>query len=269
MSTPSSSNLEYKAKKIETPFETFLRYTDEKAVSATVLANILEDHLAEGASMLDIGAGNGEYLGLALQHIPTRHRINVTLVEPSQDLLQPLSRRFTKQLPDSHVEILNTDLQNFASDKKFDLILMAHLFYHIAQPARPEQLQKAIGLLKPGGTLIIVLREQDDIADYKNAFKPLLFDKEFKALVLDDVLTALPDPDKLHIDRRIVDATLRIPINENMEDTIGIIEFLLNKPWMDIPKDIQLSALQFIRDKEASFSLRDGVAVITKRHAGE
>jgi hypothetical protein len=115
----------------------------------------------------------------------------------------------------------------------------------------------------------VLTRVNVDIADYKNAFKPLLFDKEFKALVLDDVLTALPDPDKLHIDRHIVDATLRIPINENMEDTIAIIEFLLNKPWIDIPQDIQLSALQFIRDKEACFSLRDGVAVITKRHAEE
>lgn len=37
-----SFNLEYKNKQHETPFETFLRYTNEKERSSTVLANVME-----------------------------------------------------------------------------------------------------------------------------------------------------------------------------------------------------------------------------------
>jgi hypothetical protein len=51
MTTPG---FEYKKKKGETPFETFLRYTDEKEQSATKLAAIIEQHVGEGSQLLDI-----------------------------------------------------------------------------------------------------------------------------------------------------------------------------------------------------------------------
>ena len=65
----NTDGFEYRKKKNETPFETFLRYTDEKEKSAIELANILRDSLQESSKVLDIGTGNGEYLDLALTKI--------------------------------------------------------------------------------------------------------------------------------------------------------------------------------------------------------
>lgn len=64
----STNGFEYKNKKHETPFETFLKYTDEKEQSAAELAKILAPRLSKGSKLLDIGTGNGEFLYLALSN---------------------------------------------------------------------------------------------------------------------------------------------------------------------------------------------------------
>ena len=58
----STAGFEYRKKRDETPFETFLRYTDEKEKSAIKLAAVLQEGLHEHARILDVGTGNGEYL---------------------------------------------------------------------------------------------------------------------------------------------------------------------------------------------------------------
>lgn len=258
MTTPG---FEYKKKESETPFETFLRYTDEKERSATKLATILQARLGEASHILDIGTGNGEYLSLALSKTNIPDGVKLTLVEPSNDLYAQLKGKFEKQFLPTNVRIVNSDLQAFDSSEKFDVILMSHLFYHVPRAIWNEQLAKSLSMLKPEGVLIIVLREKDDAYDFKMAFKPLLFDALFKALTIDDVLSALPKK-ALRIVRHSAAAELRIPVEENIDDTISIIEFFLNKEWSDIPPSVQQSSLKFIKDKKGVFKQLDGIAVV-------
>lgn len=262
MTTPG---FEYKNKKNETPFETFLRYTNEKEQSAVKLATVLQKKLRNAASILDIGTGNGEYLKLVLlntsSHIADKTKL--TLLEPSSDLSAQLKNQFANLTPQASVEVVSSDLQAFDSDEKFDIILMSHLFYHLPRPAWSALLIKTLLLLKKDGVLIIVLRERDDAYSFKMAFKPLLFDSTFQAFTIDDVLAALPKDQVLHIDRQTASSELDIPIEKSLEDTISIIEFYLNKEWDDIPHNIQESSLDFIKKRNGIFKQLDGIALIT------
>lgn len=260
----NATGFEYINKKTETPFETFLRYTDEKEQSAVKLASILEKKLHDGSTILDIGTGNGEYLKLALSKLENLKGLKLGLVEPSDDLTAQLEDRLRGLSATNNITVISSDLQNFVSSEKFDVILMSHLFYHIPRPIWAEQLTKALSLLKSNGTLIVVLREKDDAYDFKMEFKPLLFDVSFKALTIEDVLSELPISEKLKITRHTSLSELRVPLDQNMDDSVSIIEFYLNKQWIDIPASIQLDSLEFIRDRGGILKQRDGIAEIVK-----
>lgn len=255
---------EYRNKRKETPFETFLRYTDEKEKSAIKLAAILKENVHEGSHILDIGTGNGEYLQLALSKFNLPENITLTLVEPSDDLVVQLEGRFARQLPDVNLKVVHSDLQNFDSDKQYDVILMSHLFYHIPRSTWTAQLAKALTLLKSDGLLITVLREKDDAYDFKMSFKPFLFGESFKALTIDDVLAALPKDPATEIRKHLAESELKIPFKESHEDAVSIIEFYLNKRWEEMPESIQQRVLEFIEDKYGVFKQRDCIAVIKK-----
>jgi SAM-dependent methyltransferase len=258
----NKAGFEYKNKKKETPFETFLRYTNQKEKSAVKLAAILKESVRGGSHILDVGTGNGQYLQLALSKLNLPEDMTLTLVEPSEDLVAHLERRFAGQLSGLNLRVVRSDLQNFDSDRRFDVILMSHLFYHIPRSTWTEQLTKALSLLKHGGLLIVVLREKDDAYDFKMAFKPLLFAKLFKALTIDDVLAVLPKDGIAGNTKHIVESELKIPFAKNLEDTIAIIEFYLNKHWEEMPQPIQREALEFIKNKRGKFKQRDCIAVI-------
>lgn len=57
------------------------------------------------------------------------------------------------------------------------------------------------------------------------------------------------------------ESELKIPL-DNPQDTIAIIEFYLNKPWDEIPKDMQHDIQQFIKSKRGLFKQIDSIAVI-------
>jgi len=260
-----STGFEYKNKKNETPFETFLRYTDEKARSAAKLAGILQGKLHDDFKLLDVGAGNGEYLGLALSQLDGANDIGLTLVEPSGDLANQLEARFKGLASTGDVNAIQSSLEDFATEDSFDVILMSHLFYHLAKSSWTEQLAKMLSYLKPEGTLLVVLREKDDAYDFKMAFKPLLFDASFKALTIDDVLDALPRDTDIKVTKHSVASELKVPFEQNMDDTIAIIEFYLNKQWQDMPAAIQQETLEFIRDRKGVFGQLDCIAAIERR----
>jgi hypothetical protein len=141
---------------------------------------------------------------------------------------------------------------------------MSHLFYHVPRSLWTEQLEKALSLLKSEGILVIVLREKDDVYDFKMAFKPLLFDTSFKALTIDDVLDALPKNENAKITKHSVAAELNMPFEQNKDDTIAIIEFFLNKPWQEIPETIQRQTFDFIKGRKGTFKQLDCIAIASK-----
>lgn len=255
----SDAGFQYQNLGKETPFETFLRYSDEKEQSASKLAEVLVESMRPGMHMLDIGTGNGEYLELFLSKVGIPDDIRLTLVEPSFDLSRQLQDRFIRRLHRQNLNVVSSSLDNYATDERFDLILMSHLFYHIPAPERREQIERAQSMLAPSGKLVVVLREKDDVYDFKMAFKPKLFSPDFRALTLDDILALIPDRESV---RAMSDSILRVPLDEQPSDAAAILSFFLDKEWDAVPAEIQEAAMAFVRERNGVLHLRDGIAII-------
>jgi cyclopropane fatty-acyl-phospholipid synthase-like methyltransferase len=211
-----SSGFEYyKNKKTETVFETFLRYTDQKEKSSVFLAALLDESIGPNFHLLDIGTGTGEFLKLALSKVKALPRINLTLIEPSDDLVKQLPGSLDELAPSPTIHLSHSTFDDFSTKEKFDVVIASHLFYHIPKNTWRNQITKMVSLLKPGGRVIIVQREEDEAYAFKMRFKPLIFGEKFKSITLSDVMATFPSSDSLRIVRHGVTSHIRFPIDTN------------------------------------------------------
>lgn len=259
-----SNNIEYKNKKGETPFETFLRYSDEKEKSSKLLAEVLVQNNLDGVSILDIGTGNGAYLAQALARIPNSSIYNLTLLEPSHVLAAQLLRRFKTILSKEKLTVLDKPFEEFVPTITFDVILASHVFYHFPREKWPEYLDKMLAMLSPDGRLIIVLRGKADPYKFMQTFKSRLTHKAYSAATTEDLLAVLYGMHDLRVTGYRSEAQLKFPLYENLEDTKTIIEFYLNNRWDKIPTEIQEESLKFIEGLDCVFKQIDAITVVSK-----
>ena len=255
---------EYLENQGESVFETFLRYTNEKEKSSAVLAGILRSLInRDGIGFLDVGSGTGEYLKLALNQSRSHKKICGTLLEPSGDLVRRL-RLTAVDLPDSvTVEIINSTFDDFATLNRFDIILASHLPF--PREVLPRVFRKMLDLLESDGCLIVVLREKDDVHEFRMTFKTRLMGQAYQSLAIDDVIQVFDEIAKarpLRISRHRADSELRFPLADNSRDAISIIEFFLNKKWEEFPADIRDAVLNHISRKKGIFHQTDGFLVV-------
>lgn len=259
------TTFEYASKRgLETPFETFLRYTDEKEKSAKELSKVLKKILRQSESFLDIGTGNGEYLKMALSKLKPLS-LNLTLLEPSKDLVKSLKN--TRFQDNTQVRIVNQTFEDFKSDDKYSTILASHL-YHIKKSEREKQFTKMLNLLQKEGTLIYVIRKKDDVYDFKMKFKPRIYNyKSFEAQSLEQsLITFRKISGSIPITIKILESHshVKLPIQTNHQDTITIVEFFLNKKWDGISKKIQKEILSYLKERKGDLKQIDGMAIIKK-----
>lgn len=265
---PLSKDFYYTKKEKETPFETFLRCSNQKENSSVVVARILKNNSSrKNVKFLDIGTGNGEYLRMILDKINPKARIDFTLIEPSNDLIGQLRKTINFFPRNSTTKIIKKTWEEFEGFERFDIILASHL-YHIPKEEYKIQLLKMINYLKTKGLLIFILRQEDDVYYFKMKFKPLFLGEKYQPLILNEALEIfkkLSEKEAL-LKIKIFDskAKLRIPIKNNFNDTITIIEFFLNKKWGKISGQIQKEIISFINKKRGIFEQIDGIALIRK-----
>lgn len=257
---------EYLDKKEETVFETFLKYTNEKEKSSMVLGKILEKLFdRDNMVFLDVGSGNGEYLKLSLNHIKLLKKVELTLLEPSDQLIKKLRLTVQGFPTNVSIKIIHSTLDNFTDNCLFDVILASHLPF--SREKLPQIFSRMLDLLKECGFLIVVLRRKDDIHEFRTMFKTQLLGKYYSSLNDDDaikVFNTLAKNKLLKISTFSADAELYFPIIENREATISIIEFLLNKKWEEFPDKIRESVLAYINQKNGVFHQIDGFVLVQK-----
>lgn len=256
-------------KEDKTAFEIFLRYSDEKEKSAAVLGRVLSRLLIkQGMTLLDVGSGNGEYLRLALCGARGIKKIIFTLLEPSPDLAKQL-RLTAKRFPrNAVVKIVRSTFEDFMTDSRFNVVLISHV--PLAKDRienLPVVYRKMLGLLKPDGCLIVVLRGKDDIHEFRTVFKSRLTGRDYQSLTTDDavgILREIAKKMRLRISTLGANAKLRLPYPDNMRDVISIIEFFLNKKWEEFPGDIRESVLDYIKQRKGILHQIDSFALVRK-----
>jgi len=95
-----------------------------------------------GKDVLDVGCG----FATTSQHIQKLGN-RVTGVESSAEAVRVARERIG--------QVFETDLQQFAIDKKYDTIVFADVLEHLAWPVRV--LKRYVPMLKPGGSVIVSL----------------------------------------------------------------------------------------------------------------
>lgn len=248
--------------------ETFLKYTSEKEKSSAVLANLLRKLLnRDNLNLLDIGSGNGEYLRLSLNKIRARRlkRVSITLLEPSKDLIKRL-RLIAKQFPPyAEVEINPSTFDDFVPSNSFDVILALHLPF--ARDVLPRIYKRMLDMLNSDGCLVVVLRKNDDIHEFRSTFKSRLMKESYHSLTIDsalDIFYELAKTRSIEVSTCSANSELHLPIAGNMRDVISIVEFFLNKRWGEYPKDIQEDILSYIERKKGILLQTDGFALVRK-----
>ncbi len=129
------------------------------AANARERFNFLKKAMPQGARVLDLGCGTGEFLKECKDH---GH--NATGIEPGEV--------YASHAHQSHgVEIFNTDWDRVdLGARKFDVIVSFHVFEHLRDPK--SALKWVVDRLAPGG---IVLLEVPDMSPLENG--PRLYER--------------------------------------------------------------------------------------------
>lgn len=111
-------------------------------------------------SILDVGCGNGEMTKKYLDEIISSHSITIKLhlLEPSLTALEDASAKLST--PNTEVKKHNVTLDEYLlsnTPNDFDLIIVSYVFYHL----NAKSVQGLISLLKPNGTLVIMMGGKD------------------------------------------------------------------------------------------------------------
>ena len=143
---------------------TFLEELPEEIrTSYAVQLAMIEQKIPKGASILEIGGGEGIFLKLVKDR-----GYDVELVEPS---VSASKRAATRGL---HVK--NNYIENVTFDKKFSLVFLSHVLEHIEDPL--SAIDRIKKLLKPQGCFLLT---QTNF----NGFMPRLLQSKWYAWVPD------------------------------------------------------------------------------------
>ncbi len=105
--------------------------------------------LPKNAEVLDLGCGMGEPI------IPyfLSKGLNVTGVDGSEELLKIASKRFPQ------VELILSDMRNLKLNRKFELVIAWHSFFHLPQEVQRAMFKVFVGHLNPNGILLFTSGE--------------------------------------------------------------------------------------------------------------
>ena len=199
----------------------FIKGSDEKEQIINILTSQILPNLKQTKSLLDVGAGDG-----TLTKAIAGPFKNIWTVEPNSEQIE-LLKAIRKD-----VNVVNGVWQETkeAIHEKFDLILCAHVLYHLETEKLDEYIESLTAKLNPGGKLVIILNSTDKTVEGKIAYH--------------DFFKRFCDPSKVSLDPSSIELDLKkkgysvdkIRINTsvsspNLEDFLEIGYFLLIEPY--------------------------------------
>ena len=102
--------------------------------------------LADGARVLELGCGNGEFWARNAGRLPKN--LTLVLTDSSAGMIEAAEQQLSNAGLSATYQVMSAE-RPFADDEGFDLILAKHMLYHVTD--RPAALSASKNLLKPGG----------------------------------------------------------------------------------------------------------------------
>jgi 2-polyprenyl-3-methyl-5-hydroxy-6-metoxy-1,4-benzoquinol methylase len=262
-------NVSFEYLKKLSPFEVFLKYTNEKVETAKNLKEIISNKFSEPKKykILDIGTGNGELISLTMGK--ENENVSLTLLEPSNDLSMEIHKQMALNSPNSKYKIVNSTFDDFTTSQKYDLILASHL-YHVQLTQLNEFLNRCLEMLTDNGVLIFIWRQKDDVSTFKELFKPQInpkkYPKGWKAKVSEMVMETI-DNEIPTVEYKLITKAnyIKLPIQKSLEDVHAIVEFLLNTEWHDIKAVQRAAIMDYIVGLGGKFKQKEGYLLISRK----
>ena len=115
--------------------------------SDVIIGKILDNaEVSEGQHVLDVACGTGVMFPYYLD----RNVASVTGIDISPEMAKIAQEKFRKE---ARVQVVCADVEEYAFDRKFDVIVVYNAFPHFPEPAK--LIKTLCGLLKDGGRLTI------------------------------------------------------------------------------------------------------------------
>lgn len=108
----------------------------------------------EGLTAIDLGCGEGfNAVGLA------KLGVNVTAVDKQAAMIERTQELANKEKVAIITEV--SKVQDFKPNTEYDIVLFTHVLHFIPSEDREKYIQKAINLVKTGGTIVFADLEDD------------------------------------------------------------------------------------------------------------
>ena len=107
--------------------------------------------------VLDVGCGNGAYISQISNFFPEK---SYTALDASAELISIAKRECAQQ----NIDFQHQGFETFQAKRPFDVIIMRLVVQHMKD--FPAVLSKALTLLKPGGTLLIIEPDFDHFCNW-------------------------------------------------------------------------------------------------------
>ena len=107
-------------------------------------AKFIAKYLKSGSCILDLGSGSG----LTVNKLSKNSDINIVAVEAFKEFSHYIKEK-------ENVEVVNADIRNFITDKKFDLISFFGIMHYFNEEEANGIYNKYVKYLKPNGYFIV------------------------------------------------------------------------------------------------------------------
>lgn len=131
---------------------------------------VIPELSTDSTSLLSIGCGAGD-LDIKILAAGRQHTAQVFYagLEPDAGQCEKFVTRMA--IPDDHntsIEGHNTRFEDFAAERRFDLIIMVHSLYYMGDPE--QAIDDALNLLNPLGRLVILIASNDSLNELSSSF---------------------------------------------------------------------------------------------------
>jgi SAM-dependent methyltransferase len=246
-------------------FFNFLAHTTQDKNTVIFLQDILSNHFdnfdGEQIHLIDVGCGYGIKTVPLLKNLTRFAPVQTTALDPSKELLDYFQQNFKVK----DVEFVQSDWETYTPKKTYDVILSVQTFYYIKE--WEKSIRKMLDTLNPGGILCLSIRSKDEICIFKDYFMPK-FNDGYSSERNHQELCATLDDMKVAYSAKTVKSELDISdcLIPNDQGKM-LIEFMLRKPYQEIPQEIQQEINHYLHDnnKQGKLMHEDGFIWIVKK----
>ncbi|WOF73758.1 methyltransferase domain-containing protein [Parvibaculaceae bacterium PLY_AMNH_Bact1] len=212
--------------------------------------------LPDGARVLELGCGNGEFWARNVTRIPKG--LDLVLTDSSAGMVEAAEQKLSAAGIAATYQVASAE-DVPADEEGFDLILAKHMLYHVAD--RPKALSVANSLLKPSGYFCATTNS----SSYMQQLQALMTDQGLEWFSsFTDEFTLENGAEQLaqhfgSVELEVLDGQLIVP------NAKAIVEYIKSTASLFPEPDLVLEACELVRSKVQAVIEREGVFTISKQ----